>query len=257
MAKRRARISDGAGWERDSDEPGVRRKMRFQKLIAAAIQRDFRRKARAVRDLLMRTPQAVKADAWEDELLRLMDSDELEREIVRLFGGAAIDGVALFGEAVGVAVDLSAVNVEAATWARKYVGKLIKGIDATTRDTVRKAIAYYVTTPGATLGDVMGLMPFDTMRARRIATTEITRAYAEGNQFGADALAEQFPGLRVMRRWWTNRDDRVCPICAPLHGAEAAGDEPFPAENDDGPIMNPPAHVNCRCWTSYNTEAAE
>lgn len=254
MAKRKARLSAGDAWQRDDDEPGVERKMRFQRLVAAAIARDFRRKARALRDLLARTPQAAKAGAWEDDLLRLLQKSDLERELTRLFGAAALDGVALLGESVRVSVDLSGANVEAATWARKYVGQMLRDVNKTTRDVVRRAVTYYVTTPGVTLGDAMKLMPFDAMRARRVATTEITRAYAQGNQIGADALAQQFPGLRVVKKWWTNRDSRVCPICAPLHGTTVANDESFTA-TDDGPVFQPPAHPNCRCWTSFNTEA--
>lgn len=254
MAKRKTRLGGDDGWQRDDNEPGVERKMRLQRLIAAAIQRDFRRKSRAVRDLLARVPQAAKADTWEDELVRLLSAPDLERELTRLIGAATLDGVALLGENVRIAVDLSAANVEAATWARKYVGQLLRDANKTTRDLVRRAVAYYVTTPGVTLADAMKLMPFDAMRARRIATTEITRAYAQGNQIGADALAEQFSGLRVVKKWWTNRDSRVCPICAPLHGVSVPHDEAF-TETDDGPVFQPPAHPNCRCWTSFNTEA--
>jgi len=254
MAKRRTRLAAADDWQRDDNEPGVERKMRFQKLVAAAVARDFRRKARAIREMLARTPQAAKGSAWEDDLLRLLQQPDLERELTRLFGAATIDGVALFGESVRMSVDLAGANVEAASWARKHVGELLRGVNKTTRDVVRRAVEYYVTTPGVTLGDAMQLMPFDAMRARRVATTEITRAYAQGNQIGADTLADQFPGLRVVKKWWTNRDSRVCPICAPLHGTTVAHDEAF-TENDDGPVMQPPAHVNCRCWSSFNTEA--
>ena len=57
-------------------------------------------------------------------------------------------------------------------------------------------------------------------------------------------------------------DDRVCPICGPLHNTivDLSGGWTFTQEMLDanpalaralrGPqtILRPPAHVNCRCW---------
>jgi hypothetical protein len=70
------------------------------------------------------------------------------------------------------------------------------------------------------------------------STTELTRAYsAATNEVREQLLAS---GL-VMRKWWiTKADERVCPICGPLHEQpETTWAFTFP----DGP----PAHVNCRC----------
>ena len=84
---------------------------------------------------------------------------------------------------------------------------------------------------------------FGKTRANMIAVTETTRIYAEGNQ-----LAWKSTGLVEANRWATARDDRVCPICAPLDGMIVAlGENGFTTEAGDIGLTGPPAHVNCRC----------
>jgi SPP1 gp7 family putative phage head morphogenesis protein len=84
-----------------------------------------------------------------------------------------------------------------------------------------------------------------------IATTEITRAYAEANQIAGEALAKEFEGVPVVKIWYTNEDDKVCPICGEFDGKEIPIDESF----GEG-VKNPPAHPNCRCWTTTSTRIA-
>jgi HK97 family phage portal protein len=78
---------------------------------------------------------------------------------------------------------------------------------------------------------------FDRDRAELIVTTEITRAYAEGNRaaWKESLVIEQM-------RWNTSSDERVCPICAPLEGKIA----PLTGTFERGRM--PPAHPRCRCW---------
>ena len=47
---------------------------------------------------------------------------------------------------------------------------------------------------------------------------------------------------KIIKRWDTQADDRVCPICKPLEGATALLDEVF-----SNGLSGPPAHPNCRC----------
>lgn len=77
---------------------------------------------------------------------------------------------------------------------------------------------------------------FGRDRAIRIATTETTRAYAEGNR----AAWRESKVVRRMR-WQTNVDERVCPLCAPLADRVAG------VAGDFGGFM-PPRHPGCRCW---------
>jgi hypothetical protein len=102
-----------------------------------------------------------------------------------------------------------------------------------------------------TIGDVMERLPFGEERALRVAVTETTRAYAEGEKLAGQQLKEEHPGVQVIKTWYTNADDLVCDICGPLDGAEALLDEDFISAGEA--IDAPPAHVNCRCWMSTST----
>ena len=111
---------------------------------------------------------------------------------------------------------------------------------------------------------------FSRDRMEGIATTEITRAYAYGNQ-----AAWRHSGVVWGKQWVTANDERVCPICAPLggltfsedgavpatidqqneQGAAVALDDPFVHPGGSGAAANyagqpfalPPAHPRCRC----------
>jgi SPP1 gp7 family putative phage head morphogenesis protein len=85
---------------------------------------------------------------------------------------------------------------------------------------------------------------FGENRARMIAVTETTRAYAEGN-----IAAWQDSGFVKGKRWMTTKDDIVCPICSPLDGMVVELDSNgFTTAVDGFGLTAPPAHVSCRCW---------
>ena len=86
---------------------------------------------------------------------------------------------------------------------------------------------------------IAGLHTFSEDRARMIAVTEVTRAFAEGNM-----AAWRESGVIERRRWNTNNDELVCPICGPRHNMVVDMGASF-----DG-IDNPPAHPRCRCWVT-------
>ena len=83
----------------------------------------------------------------------------------------------------------------------------------------------------------------DQARARLIAVTEITRAHNAGLRYIARRFAD-ITGQELAPFWVTERDEKVCPICRPLHlqGPDVWRDK-FP--------LGPPAHPNCRCWLSW------
>lgn len=80
-----------------------------------------------------------------------------------------------------------------------------------------------------------------------IVVTRSTEAQSETRRDAA-ADAARATGLPVEEYWVTQQDDRVCPICGPLHDQPSKVWEPtFP--------LGPPGHVNCRCdlrpvWTN-------
>jgi hypothetical protein len=95
------------------------------------------------------------------------------------------------------------------------------------------------------------------------AATETTLAQTAGVN-GAIGAAGAF-GIPVRTRWYTAADDRVCPICAPLHrkivdlwetvlrNVVAPGGSR--AIQEIAANGGPPAHVNCRCFLITAAEA--
>jgi len=89
---------------------------------------------------------------------------------------------------------------------------------------------------------------FSPARAEMAAITEVTRAISAA-EFGiAGYLATvDDPGLRKVLRsvWYTALDERVCPICEPLHGlGKEEWGKAFP--------LGPPAHPRCRCSLQWS-----
>ena len=244
---------------RDKLEPGRLEKEKAEDRVSAIVKRRFsRQKARVRQHLEMYHPYRKDINHTDAELATWLedtpeDGDDTGR-IAVLLSKAARGGIKLFQVAVDLGGEFALTNTEAAKWAAAHSGELVQGIDQTTLDAMRNAISTFVDTPGYTIGDAMDLLPFNADRARRVAVTEITRAYAQGNQLAAGALAEQFPGVRVVKRWFTNQDDRVCDVCGPLADQEPIDQDESWTTDEGDEIDNPPAHVNCRCWTSYSTD---
>lgn len=81
---------------------------------------------------------------------------------------------------------------------------------------------------------------FGPGRASTIAISETTAAQSAGGDAGAKATF----GLSLGDLWITEADQRVCPICSPLHRTRR---EFWGLKYVDGP----PAHPNCRCVVKY------
>jgi hypothetical protein len=245
---------------RDRKEPGWREKEKAEERMAAIFQPIFDRQARLIRARLQKLdktrpkePKSMTVKILPIDIFEGLDLTDAEDNAIRneLFN-SVYNGVSLFQQLTGFILDIGLINKEAYNWALNYSGKLIKEISETTRQIVREAVSDFVATPGMTIGDMMQRMPFDPQRSQTIAVTETTRSYAQGNQIAGEVMKEQFPDVAVVKVWFTNNDDRVCEICGPLNGEEIGLDESW--ESDDGPIDNPPAHVNCRCWTQTTTD---
>jgi hypothetical protein len=141
-----------------------------------------------------------------------------------------------------VSFDAAVVNAEAIAWAQRYTFDLVRGITDTTRTVLQRATSAFFDTPGMTRAELEALIEpaFGPVRARMIATTEVTRAYSEATNEDQRWLAEA--GIQMRRVWLTLNDELVCPICGPLHDQP---EEVWRAQFPGGP----PAHVNCRCST--------
>jgi len=167
--------------------------------------------------------------------------DKLLLILLVSLAGVATAAALRRAEAVGVPASLDDINQAARTWSRSYGYELVRGINETTRQAIADVMAQYHSTPGMTTADVSKLLEttFGRERANRIAVTEITRANTQAVNIAAQQMAGA--GITTSRQWITWRDDRVCPLCAPLHNTY---EDVWTIEQPAGP----PAHVTCRCW---------
>lgn len=249
-----------AAKQRDKREPAAERKEAFETRLAAIIKRRFRKQAALIRERLELYYPARKVSPTIEMGLFDVAFDEdadLIADLIRLLNGAAKDGIALFGQRSPLQIDWSLVNDRAARWARDYAYELVKDIDKTTQDILKNAISTFADTPGFSIGDVVNLLPFDEQRALRIATTEITRAFATANQQAGEALRDEFPDVRVIKTWFSTNQDITCELCLELDGKEVGIDENFYEPENEYQDGNPPRHVNCFCWSEVSTALAE
>lgn len=145
--------------------------------------------------------------------------------------------------AVGLGLDIN-INARAAEWAGKYSLELARGLTATTKEVARAKIKNWAVSGRdfPSLVDDLQAIIASRWRAELIASTEVTRAYAEVALQAADEY-DVIKGVTFL----TARDDRVCPVCGPLHGATAKKGGTFA-----GGVTSPPLHPRCRCWLGFS-----
>jgi SPP1 gp7 family putative phage head morphogenesis protein len=204
-----------------------------------AAEEALRRKLQAVLQAQRaRVAQAI-ADGEEIDWNELMA--ELRAVMTPALAAAATQQAVIYAAALNIPLDIAKVNVAAWAWATSYSYELIKGITDTTQALVSQVTAQFIATPGMTVGDIVAALEptFGPVRAQMIAVTETTRAYSQANRVTQEMLREM--GIETVLIWQTEKDDKVCDICGPLDGLP---------EPEWGGVGEPPAHVNCRCWTT-------
>lgn len=166
--------------------------------------------------------------------------------------GAAAGLRVAFGQLgnVGVSLNYDLLHRFARDWANTYSYNLITRIDQSTGRQVGDAVTAWIESGQHLDALIAHLEPaFGQVRAEMIASTETTRAFAEGTLLGY-----RQSGLVLGTEWKTARDSRVCEICGPLHGAvgDVNGNFRHPggvgkSSRYEGRPFRPPAHVRCRC----------
>lgn len=136
-----------------------------------------------------------------------------------------------------IGVDWDLINTEAADWAREHVTDMIEDMEDVTRERVRSSVTNWIES-GEELPKLTQRMQdiFEApWRAKMVAVTEVTRAFAEANE-------RAWKESRVIKKkqWQTALDDIRCDICMGLQGKIVGVGKQFPGGYD-----NPPAHPNC------------
>lgn len=186
------------------------------------------------------------------------------------------NAVPLMPAALQPLISWEVVNEAALAWLRQYESDILNQIDIVTERQARQIIADW-TRSGQPLDVLKNEMApiFGRTRAEAIASTEVTRIFAQGN-----LMVWQSTGVVGGKVWQTARDERVCPFCGPLHNqiVEIDADFSLTAEtmaaspqmkgllgagyNPDAALARaqrmlssvgaiasaPPWHTRCRCW---------
>lgn len=248
---------------RDPDEPHRAEKEMWEDKFYKELMRRFRWQKKAIKKRLENFPPNKKsAESWMSDLD--LDDPETRKNLLRIFMGVMDEGVQKFAETSEIDMDWEQVNEEAAEWVNthyydhlagdKKLAGWLETIDDTLRTGLSRELNSFITEPAYTIGDVMSGLgsSLSPERAQRIAVTEITRTFSQADQVAGEAIAREFEDVRVIKTWWTNKDDIVCPICRPLHKVSVLVTDQF--QSPAGVLDGPPAHVNCRCWRSTRTD---
>lgn len=118
------------------------------------------------------------------------------------------------------------------------------------RDFAQDYVDHGIQIVGKIGSDPLALVPddyieqtFGPARVDSIAVTETTLAASAAGEVAVDATVGRSDG----DTWYTVEDQRVCPICSPLH------QQPRSKWSRFFPV-GPPAHPRCRCWIEYAFE---
>jgi SPP1 gp7 family putative phage head morphogenesis protein len=175
------------------------------------------------------------AQYWEDEQDELYDV-MLPFFLLALWGG--IDGgTDILPDNLQPLVNLDNLNQAALEYVKDYRFTYIRDITDTTRKQTQKAISDWILSgdPLPVLEKTLSTI-YGEARAARIAATETTRAFAQGNM-----AAWESTGFIRSAVWMTSQDERVCVICA-----EHEGEHVGIGDIDAAPPNS--SHVGCRCW---------
>jgi HK97 family phage portal protein len=175
-------------------------------------------------------------DAEDDAFFQAMFPELFQAAIAG--SESALAGLA----AMGIGVDWALVNQAVVAWAKKYGYDLVKGIDNTTQKLLQTAVSDWISS-GQPLDDLITTLApsFGAVRAEMIGVTEVTRAFAVGNQ-----ATWKETGMVSGQKWMTGRDEIVCPLCGELDG------QVFSLDDTE---HTPPYHTRCRCYLQPVVEA--
>lgn len=233
-------MADPNGAVKDRDEARVARIVRVE----------FNGQLTRIMDALGDPPDLNKLDMqfWTDEQQSIIRA--LRPEIERM----VVAGAQTTFDLLPVQFDWALAAEDAIAFAQSYTFELVgapgatgSSLTNTTRRILQKKVSAYIEVP-TTIGELRNELfkaGFSKTRANAIAVTEVTRAYARGEEISAKHA--QDAGLVLEPVWHTNRDEivRKCPICWPNDGKR---------KSEGWTVPTVPGHVGCRCWLTHQWE---
>ena len=177
-------------------------------------------------------------------------------------GGQQVEYILGVRRATILGVDWDLINQDALAWVLSnpsqlgqgfgngYANAVLSAMNTTSEQQLTTLVGEWIRN-GLTyrsLIDQMERTVFSRQRAEMVATTEITRAYAAGNQ-----VAWRRSGIIKEMRWRTANDERTCPVCSALDRTIVSVEGSFSEgltgdlQRYSGTFALPPAHVRCRC----------
>ena len=214
-----------------------------ERKVAAAVRTQF---GKYSAELKRKAAEGVVDYGTTDELFAAM-AKRLEPVMRDVYAGKIKATIA----ANDTPIDTEEWTTAAQDWARSYTFDKLKGeLQATTIKDLQNTVSKLVQNPLWTTADINTSLfkTFSPYRAAMIATTEVTRAKAAAVNGYTDILGSY--GDKVVRRWLTEADEGVCPICAPL---DRTLEKTYRKQYGDGP----PAHPNCRCDIGVEVAGAD
>lgn len=149
-------------------------------------------------------PQIPGREFWSEEKKRLWDA--ISEMLILLIHAGGESGHEQLPQGLRLLLDWDFFNKEAVKFLRDYRLEWVDKISETTRDQSIDAIADWIESgePKRALDQKLAKI-ISPERAERIATTEVTRVYAKGNQ-----LAWKATRVVTAQKWQTAQDERVC-----------------------------------------------
>jgi hypothetical protein len=182
---------------------------------------------------------------------------DLERLFRNRLDDVFVEAAQSYAGQLAYGIDEAELQRTAQEWANQYAPLLAQQMTTTTRayltDIARRApdvpvnqrnLLLVLVGTAITVAGVSYAFraPFNTNRAVQTAVTEVTNAISAGERAVNDRL--QADGVRITAIWYTEQDERVCPVCRPRHGRAYGTNWTNP----------PPAHPVCRCELGYRLE---
>lgn len=173
----------------------------------------------------------VSDDFWKEHY------EQIAAILFRVSKNAIHSAGSLVGHTLGVAFGPEAINLAALAYARRVLPEVVAQI---TKTSMEEFVLAFTEWHGSGYG--IGVLERKLRnvyrdRAAVIAATEVTRAFNGGNQ-----MLWSESGVVTGKKWYTNVDEFVCPVCSTLHEEVVGLQDAFSVG-----VYYPPAHPRCRC----------